>query len=53
MLLQDAVVLVGYSARRARKLSRGSTISSHVLLYWRSSVGCLLGTVRMLLARSA
>ncbi len=29
------LILVGYSARRARKLSRGPTISSHVLLYWR------------------
>jgi hypothetical protein len=35
MLLQDAVVLVGYSARRARKLWRGSTILSNVLLYLR------------------
>jgi len=30
MLLQDAVVLVGYSARRARKLWRETIISSNV-----------------------
>jgi hypothetical protein len=30
-----SLVFVGNSARRLCKLSRGSTISSHVLLYWR------------------